>query len=463
MMALASLLLAAAAWNAPNDPFLQSRGSWGQPFPDAWALERVGLTLAPDSAWTQLGRSPSPVLVAVIDTGLDWRHLDLHSRSLWRNPREIAGNKLDDDRNGYVDDVIGWDFIGRSDRPWDIDGHGTLVAGIIAAQHGNNHGIAGVNPYAQLMVLKAVNDFGRTRASFLAEALVYAADNGARIVNLSVGGPQTTSAERAAVAYATKRGVLIVVAAGNEGKALTDYGIASLPGVIVVSATGPDDARLGFSNFGPQIAIAAPGLDVLSLRARRTDTMRTLSGIDYRPGSAYVGRDKRYYRATGTSFSAPLVTGIASLLWSQRPELTREQVTRMLLNSARDVGVPGVDQHTGYGVVDARAALAADPEQFIEARIDGVRAVEGPNGVTVEVTGAAAADQFVTATLEIGVGDNPQQWLAPAAPLSRPVSTGVLGSIPASAFSGATRWTLRIVVRHQSGRSREARFALTLE
>ena len=175
----------------PTDPnFTQSgRGSWGQVEDDQWAIKRVGFTSDEGSAWNYVPENASPVVVAVIDTGLDWHHLDISHENIWRNDGEIPDNGIDDDRNGYVDDVIGWDFFARNNRPWDFDGHGTIVAGIIAATQDNDVGIAGINPHARIMVLKAVNNFGTTRASYLAEAIVYAVDNGARIINISVGGP----------------------------------------------------------------------------------------------------------------------------------------------------------------------------------------------------------------------------------------------------------------------------------
>ena len=167
-----------------NDPYFRANGSWGQPYPDQWALPRIGLTADTDSAWNLLGESPQPVTVAVIDTGIDWNHLDLDWKNLWRNVDEIPDNDVDDDNNGYVDDIIGWDFYGRHNKPWDHDGHGTFVAGLIAATQNNDVGMAGINPHARIMVLKALNSFGHSRASYLAKAIVYAADNGARIINI---------------------------------------------------------------------------------------------------------------------------------------------------------------------------------------------------------------------------------------------------------------------------------------
>jgi subtilisin family serine protease len=117
----------------PPDPLMQGAGSWGQQHDDQWAIKRVGLTLEPDSAWSRVGPDPQPVTVAVIDTGLDWNHLDISYDNIWKNPGEVADNGVDDDGNGYVDDIIGWDFMAGTNNPWDHDGHGTIVAGIIAA------------------------------------------------------------------------------------------------------------------------------------------------------------------------------------------------------------------------------------------------------------------------------------------------------------------------------------------
>ena len=162
------------------------------------------------------------------------------------------------------------------------------------------------------MILKAVNNFGHTRTSYVAQAITYAADNGARVINLSVGDKGTTKVLQAAIDYAYSKGVVIVVAAGNEGVELKDYGIAGSDKVLTVATTGFEDQRAVFSNWG-NVSVAAPGLDILSLRARRTDTMLGMEGVKYTAGAAYVGEDKRYYRASGTSFSAPIVAGLASL------------------------------------------------------------------------------------------------------------------------------------------------------
>jgi subtilisin family serine protease len=219
----------------------------------------------------------------------------------------------------------------------------------------------------------------------------------------------------------------------------------------------------GFSNWGMKIDIAAPGVDVLSLRARRTDVMRDMPGARYTPGESYVGDDKRYYRAGGTSFSAPIVSGVASLLLSKNPDLTNDQVKRMILHSAKDINVPGFDQFTGYGLLDAREALKADPEFFIETRIHDVKAVQKDNRVLLEITGTADANKFKKAWIEIGEGENPKKWKRVSDNIKKPVLEGVLASIPAEKFKGADQWRLKLVAEHENGRTREARFDLELQ
>jgi subtilisin family serine protease len=400
--------------------------------------------------------------VAVIDSGLDTGHPDLPQDALWRNPAEVPGNGLDDDRNGYLDDVWGWDFSGNTGDVRDVDGHGTFVAGLIAAKRGNGEGIAGINPHARIMVLRALNRHGEARASHLAEALAYAADHGARIANISAGGTPLTRTEARAVAYAHGKGMLVVAAAGNDGAEVGAYAPAGLDHVLTVAATGPDDERAAFSNWGAAIDVAAPGVDVLSLRARHTDLMLGSLGTDYEPGSAVVGEGRRYYHASGTSFSAPLVAGVASLLWSGDPSLSPAQVRRMILQSARNIDAPGPDQFSGYGLLDARAALEADPEFFIETRIQGVRVVQAAGAPVVRVIGTATANAFGRAWLELGEGGEPTAWKRVAATIREPVTNGPLRDVPARAFTGAKEWTLRLIVEHADGRRREAWFALNL-
>ena len=461
-----ALAVTASQALASNDPLYVTSGSWGQDYADQWALQTV--LEDPERVQTLVGSAAQPVVVAMIDTGLDWDHLDFSSENLWNNNDEIPDNNIDDDGNGYVDDIIGYNFIDRNNLPWDYDGHGTLTAGIIAAQSNNDFGMAGINPNVRLMVLKAVNDFGNTRAAYLAEAISYAVDNGARIINLSVGGPDLTNVEEEALKQAEQRGVLVVVAAGNNGEELKNYGFANADHVLTVAAIDPEKKRAQFSNWGEAIDVAAPGVDVLSLRARRTDTLLAADG--YTPRSAYVGLDNRHYRISGTSFAVPFVSGVASLLLSRAPGLDAESIARVIKNSAEDIEAEGIDLLTGYGLVNAIRALNADPYFFINAEINGVRAQKGDNPA-VEVLGTARANQFKSATLSLARADDPENWTEVAQITSggnqpcpaKGCDPTSLATIPQDQFNEGTSWQLKLVVEHTNEETRTSLFDLTVK
>lgn len=454
----------AEAPQAPDDPFYASRGGWGQAYDDQWALKRIGF--APldvrESAWKAVEGARRPIIVAVVDSGLDYFHPDLHPESVWRNPRETP-NERDDDGNGYVDDLIGWNFVDGTNNPWDDVGHGTHVAGIIAAATGNGRGIAGVNPRVRIMPLKVLDASGRGRATGLAEAVFYAVRHGAHIINLSLGDHGITRTERLAIEYARRSGVVVVSAAGNAATDTAAYGPAGLSSVIAVAALDPDDRRPAFSNHGDAVKIAAPGVDVLSLRAARTDLNLAIGVQGYSAGSAVVGTEGQYYRASGTSFAAPFVSGVASLLLATRPGLTPEQVERMLVMSADDVDVPGWDRFTGAGRLNVVRALAADPSWWLEARITEVRLVDVSGTPLVQVLGRAAGSRFERYTLELGRGEAPQAWKTIGASSTIAVDHGVVGTIPVSEITSTGQWAIRVVVRDAAGHEREARGTLTVQ
>jgi subtilisin family serine protease len=440
----------------PGNHYFTAENSWGQKRPDQWALRHLGFDASPDSAWRLVKRDAQPVVVAVIDTGLDWNHRNIDERNLWRNPKPGDGKT-----GPYVDDVVGWDFVDRDNKPWDFDGHGTFVAGLIAGSWNDKDGMAGVNPFARLMILKAVNNFGHTRASYIAEAIGYAADHGARVINLSVGGSEISEVEQIAIDYAFSKGVVVVVAAGNEGVNTAKFGIAASSKVLTVAATGFNDQKAVFSNWG-NISVAAPGVDILSLRARRTDVLFGVEGAKYTPGAAYIGADKRHYHASGTSFSAPFVSGLAALMIANNPSLTNVQVMNIIKSTARDIGTPGVDQFTGYGLIDARAALKAPKDYRLLAGIGRVEVVQKGGQPAVRVHGIADANDFQSAFVEIGPGENPAKWTRVGAVRRTAGPDAALGDIPGTAFKGSQLWQIRVVVTHKDGSSREARFKLSL-
>ncbi len=449
----------------PNDPYLYSKGSWGQDYPDQWAHWKIGLSPQGEkkSAWEIERGEKNPVVVAFIDSGLDFSHPEIAKKNVWINEKEIAGNGVDDDKNGYVDDVIGWNFMEGNNNPWDNDGHGTFTAGIVAATINNAQGIAGINQGVKIMPLRALNFLGRGNISHIIRAIVYAADNGARIINLSVEQEEIAKSRalQQAVDYAYKRGVLMIVAAGNQGRDTAAVSPSGLKRVITVAATDTNDKRLGFSNWGKFVKIAAPGEKILSLRARRTDLLLTAGGKDYKPGQAFVG--DLCYRATGTSFAAPFVTGVASLILAKNPKLTPQQVERMLLMSADDIETPGWDLLTGYGRLNARKALEADPDYYLYAELHQVTPAREGSQTVIQLFGTVMGSHWGGYYLEVGQGEEPQSWRKAGKSVGGQVDDGLLATLNQSDFGGKGKWTVRLVAQDKKGMTRESRTAMTVQ
>ena len=240
----------------PDDPYLASSGSWGQAYGDLWPLAKIGAPAAWDVA-TGLG-----TVVAVVDTGLDYGHPDI-AGNVWVNQAEVDGLPgVDDDGNGYVDDVRGWDFAYGDADPMDGFGHGTHVSGTIAAVGNNGAGVIGVAYQARIMPVKGLDDAGYGAFSTLAAAITYAARNGADVISNSWGcyGSTCTDAALAdAVRLARSLGCVITFAAGNNAGDVKYSFPASLQDVITVAASGADDSKASFSNWGYLVDVAAPG------------------------------------------------------------------------------------------------------------------------------------------------------------------------------------------------------------
>jgi len=443
----------------PNDGFFYSKGSWGQDYDDQWGLKRIGFTTSgrdgKGSLWPKQGE---PVMVAVVDTGIDFGHPEL-AGTIAINDQDDPNNDQDDDDNRFKNDFLGWNFVSDGNNTFDDNGHGTFVAGIIAARIDNGIGMAGINPWARILPVKVADMFGRSNDVDVAQGIAYAARRGAKVINVSIGGRTLSKIEQAAIDEAVQRGALVVVAAGNENEDLKDLSPAGLAGVITVTATDQKDKRTAYSNWGAKADIAAPGEEILSLRAIQTDLLQFFDK-DYKPGSNILGTHRQYYRLSGTSFAAPYVAGVASLLLSLRPELTPAQVRRMILQSAKDIEVPGIDQFTGYGLLDAAAALKADPNFFVEARINGVSVVQVDGQPHLQIDGIVNANQFKRAWIEIGAGENPQEWEKVAGDFTTPAKSGALARIAARKFAGAKTWVLKLVTEHKNGNQRENRFVL---
>lgn len=294
-----------------------------------WNLNAVN---APE-AW-EAGYTGDAVTVAVVDTGVDLDHPDLRS-NVWENSSEIAGNGIDDDQNGFVDDVRGWDFAAGDNEPDDANGHGTHVAGSIAASL-NGLGATGVAPEASVMPIRVLDAQGVGSGSDVASGIRYAAENGADIINLSFGGA-FSSTIRSAVQYAGQLGSLVVAAAGNEGAKAPTYPAgfsAEASHVISAGAHSASDQIASFSNtvgHSEAVQVDGPGVDVFS---------------------TYV--DGGYATLNGTSMAAPHVAGVAALTLSANPQLTAPQLRTLIADGAQRT-ITGSD---AVGGIDAATTVA---------------------------------------------------------------------------------------------------------
>ena len=308
----------------PNDPS----------FPNMWGLDNTGQSGGtPDAdidapeAWDV--STGAGVVVGVIDTGVDYNHPDLINQ-MWINTGEIAGNAIDDDGNGFVDDVYGYDFANEDGDPWDDDGHGTHVAGTIAAQGNNNTGVVGVAYNAEIMALKFLDANGSGSTFDAIRAVEYATLMGADLTNNSWGGGGFSQGLYDAIELAGQAGQLFIAAAGNGGadqigdnNDLTPHYPSNydLDNIISVAATDRNDNLTSFSNYGAtSVDLAAPGASILN----------TL------PGNSYG-----YFN--GTSMATPHVAGVAALIMASEPNLTYDQVKARILDSVDPIaGLNGI-------------------------------------------------------------------------------------------------------------------------
>ncbi len=338
-------------------------------FSKQWGMINIGT----QAAWKVTRGNPN-MIVAVIDTGVDYTHEDLLP-NLWRNPGEIPDNGIDDDQNGYIDDEIGWDFAKNDNKPYDLSmsileilfkggnpGHGTHCAGNVAARGDNGLGISGVAPNVKIMSLRFISEKGQGTSADAIKAIKYAVDNGAQVLSNSWGSEGEDASEgaenkalREMIQYAQDHNVLFVAAAGNghSGKGYSNdtdpkpgYPASySNENIISVAAINAQDTLGAFSNWGQKtVHIAAPGVVVFS----------TTVGNKY----SDVIVDKLGFKATwdGTSMACPIVAGAAALYWSAHPEKTVLEVKNAIIQSAKKVPILA-DKMVSGGKLDVEALL----------------------------------------------------------------------------------------------------------
>ncbi|MFH1504404.1 MAG: S8 family serine peptidase [Candidatus Omnitrophota bacterium] len=420
-------------YQPPSDPYFRSNLLWGESYSDMWGLHRIKA----EQAWP-VEKGSDDIIVAVIDTGCDYNHKDL-ADNIWINFGEIPDNGIDDDENGFVDDIRGWDFAGsildssvQDNNPIDIHGHGTHVAGTIAAVTDNYEGVAGISWQSKIMIIKGLDDDGVGAVEGLANAIKYAADNGARILNNSWGGCGVSLTIEAAVDYAHSLDCVVVAAAGNDYKDANLFHPACCKNVITVGALDADDELAYFSNWGDKIDVIAPGVDILSLSAKG----KTMGD---------------YCLMSGTSMACPHTVGLAALILSKNPELNNEEVRQILRNSAEDLGPQGKDSYFGYGLINAQQALQFDSICLAEIYFSQSN---GHISGNVDMIGTAQGSNFANYIIEYGNGYNPAVWSTEEVTLSdggiNEVSNGVLGVFNTDNLSEGN-WTVRLSVFDSEG------------
>ncbi|MBA7621063.1 MAG: S8 family serine peptidase [Calditrichaeota bacterium] len=332
--------------DVPNDPRLVNQKHFDR--------------IAMQAAW-DIEQGDSSVVVAIIDTGVDWLHEDLNA-NIWVNADEIPDNELDDDGNGYVDDIRGWDFVDVPEDweeqyqpaegedgvepdydPMDFDGHGTHCAGIASAVTNNDTGIAGTGWNTTIMPVRAgyLTRYGNGVVAWGYKGIVYAANNGADIVSLSWGGGNYSQIEQESIDYAWGLGVVIIAAAGNDGSSAQHYP-AAYDHVVAVGATEwHNDELASFSNYGSWVDICAPGVRIYS----------TL------PDTSTVSRS--YDVGQGTSMSAPMVAGAAALVRAHFPDSSNHEIVMKLAAGADNIDSVNADKAglMGYGRLNVYQAL----------------------------------------------------------------------------------------------------------
>ncbi len=364
----------------PNDSY------YGQ----QWAHQKIQSELA----WNiETGRSD--VVIAVVDTGVDWNHPDLAS-NIWNNTDEIIDG-IDNDGNGYVDDIRGYDFVDtvysaypgedstvRDNNPMDFHGHGTHCAGIAAAVTNNSLGVAGVSWNCKIMPVRAgfktQSGGGTLEDDDAALAIVYAAANNATIISMSWGGEDFSGLIKDALDYAYSKGCVLIGAAGNDNVSQKSYP-AGFDNVISIAAADSSDQKASFSNFGSWIDVSAPGVNVLSTLFNDT-----------------------YASKSGTSMAAPFAAGLAALVLSKNPSFSNEQVLNILRSTCDPVDSA---RYIGLGRINAYKAVQVD--SIMSANINSV--LDDANvSATINIVGTAKGENFKEYSVEYGSGAYPISW-----------------------------------------------------
>jgi hypothetical protein len=399
------------------------------------------------------------IVLAIIDTGIDYNHPDLMN-SIWINSAEDLNsnnvldsldiNNIDDDKNGYKDDVFGWDFtdaprfpdggdyLDPDNNPMDEfqNGHGTQIAGIVAAEVNNTIGIAGITPQIQVMNLRAGTASGYLEEDDVAKAIVYAIDNGAKVINMSFGDIVVSKFLKDVVRYAHSKNVVLIASSGNNGTNELHYpsGFAE---TISVGATDSLDTIAGFSNWGQTLDLAAPGQNIISCK---------------------IGGGYNY--SNGTSFSAPMVSAASAFILSNYPHFSNEQVRNILKSSSDDLGSTGWDPYYGSGRLNLlnTSMINYESELIIEYPASGAFTFLDSIPVIVTIQDA----DLQTASFMVGEGENTIEWREIKSNIKNQVISDTITYLDLSSYSDTTL-VLRLLVNTWQGGNKEYRSLLFVD
>lgn len=426
----------------PDDPFYGKQ----------WALNSLQIEPAWDVTTGHAG-----VLISVIDTGIDYEHVDLRD-NIFINPGEDLNangradaddlNGRDDDGNGYIDDIQGWDFTDapfypdngdyhdRDNDPRDEHGHGTSVAGIIAATANNQAGIIGVAPDCRLLNLRAGTSQGLLEEDDVAAAIVYAVQMGSRIINMSFGDQVASPLLHDVIAFAFESNCVLIASAGNSASDFPHYP-SGFSETISVGAVNQSEILAGFSNFGSTIDLVAPGNEIFTTHL-----------------------SNQYQNFGGTSAAAPFVSGLAGLVLATNGSLSNLEVKGRLTSSAVDLGEIGWDTFYGAGKINAFRAVTGQLATLVEITAPEMDAGLGYPVVTVR--GTVSSPLLAGYTLSFGPTHRPDEFIEITHVTERQVVQDSLGLWDIHELADGT-YTLRLTLFNRDGSFLEDRVVLEID
>ncbi len=409
-------------------------------------------TIDTDGAW-KVTRGNNNIIIGLIDTGVDYTHPDL-TKSLWINHKEDLNgngrldsldlNGIDDDGNGFIDDVAGWDFTDAPDFPDGGDyqipdndpmdefrsGHGTQIAGIISGNDISGNGFMGIAPEVRVMNLRAGTASGYLEEDDVAQAIFYALDNGASIINMSFGDVVLSRFLKDVIHYAYENGIIFVASSGNSGTDEIHYP-SGLSETISVGASTKDNFIAGFSNFGNTLDLVAPGSDILS----------TAIGGEYNVVS-------------GTSFSTPMVSAVCGLLKSQFPDYSNERIRNIIKSTTTDIMNSGWDIYSAAGLISAGKALKVTEAGILTLLHPGANSSVATD--TLWLVGSTVHPDLKSVIIEYGIGKDPDSWVSINTWNQRQVFNDTLGFVNLNGIAD-TVITIRLQMSLISGQMDEHR------